>query len=132
MGIVGVDKIGWVQIVDRRLLVGRNRGAQRFYLPGGGREPGETDVQTLVRETSEELGVRLDPSTTRHIGTYLATRDNSPEDLILIAYSADHQGEPIPSLEVAELAWVTSADGGLVTDAERRLMVTLVERNLID
>lgn len=132
MGIVGVDKIGWVQIVDRRLLVGRNRNAQRFYLPGGGREPGETDVQTLVREASEELGVRLDPSTTRHIGTYLSTRDNRPEEFIFIAYSADHQGEPTPSLEVVELAWVTSADGDLVTNAERQLMMTLVERNLID
>lgn len=132
MGIVGVDKIGWVQIVDRRLLVGRNRNAQRFYLPGGGREPGETDVQTLVREVSEELGVRLNPGTASHVGTYVAARDNSPDELIVVAYTAEHQGEPTPSAEVVELAWVTSADGDVVTDAERQLMETLAERNLID
>jgi 8-oxo-dGTP diphosphatase len=130
--IVGPDKIGWVRIADRRLLVSRNRNATRFYLPGGGREDGETDVQTLVREASEELGIRLDPSTARHIGTYLARRDNSPDDLIFIAYSAEHAGELTPSMEVVDLAWVTSADGDLVTDAERQLMATLVKRALID
>lgn len=130
--VVGADKIAWVQIKDRRLLVGRNKGAQRFYLPGGAREAGETDVQALAREVEEELGVRIDPATARHIGTYVAQRDNSQDCLIFIAYSADHEGEPVASMEVAELAWITSSNGDLVTDAARQLMDTLVQRDVID
>ncbi len=30
MSIVGADNIAWIHIVDRKLLVGRNRSAQRF------------------------------------------------------------------------------------------------------
>jgi len=30
-------------------------------LPGGGREPGETPQQCVLRETREEVGVKLDP-----------------------------------------------------------------------
>jgi len=132
MSIVGADKIGWVHIEDRRLLVGRNEGARRFYLPGGSREEGETDVEVLVREAAEELGVTLDPSTARHVGSYVARRDNSADDLIFIVYSAAHTGAPRPSMEVVELRRVTSADGDVVTDAERQLMGTLIGRDLID
>ena len=132
MSIVGADKIGWVHLENRRLLVGRNEGAQRFYLPGGSREDGETDVQVLVREASEELGVVLDPDTARHVGSYVARRDNSDDELIFIVYSATHSGVPHPSMEVVELRWVTSGDVAVVTDAERQLMTTLVERDLID
>lgn len=132
MSIVGADKIGWVHLENRRLLVGRNEGAQRFYLPGGSREDGETDVQVLVREASEELGVVLDPDTARHVGSYVARRDNSDDELIFIVYSATHNGIPHPSTEVVELRWVTSGDGAVVTDAERQLMTTSVERDLID
>lgn len=130
--VVGPDKIGWVHVVDRRLLVGRNRGAERFYLPGGGREDGETDVETLVREAEEELGIRLDPDSAQLVGRYRARRDRSEDDLVFIAYTADHSGTPEPRMEVVELAWVTSADGDRVTDAERQLFRTLRAADLID
>ena len=74
----------------------------------------------------------LNPSTARHVGTYVAERDNSQDELIFIAYSAAHEGEPVASMEVVELAWITSADGHLVTDAARQLMATLVQQDLLD
>jgi len=62
----------------------------------------------------------------------VAQRDNSPDHLLFIAYTADHHGEPTASMEVAELAWVTSADGNLVTDAAQQLTTTLVQLEIID
>ena len=49
-----IDKIAWIHLEERRLLVARNAGRERFYLPGGKREPGESDVQTLVLSGTDD------------------------------------------------------------------------------
>ena len=50
-----IDKIAWIRLADGKILSTRSRGKDVYYLPGGKREAGETDVQTLVREIREEL-----------------------------------------------------------------------------
>jgi 8-oxo-dGTP diphosphatase len=60
-----MEKIAWVVIRDGRLLVARNRDREKFYLPGGRREAGETDAQTLAREVAEELTAVIVESTSR-------------------------------------------------------------------
>ena len=49
------EKVAWVLVREGQVLVTRNHGRDLFYFPGGHREPGETDAQTLVREIDEEL-----------------------------------------------------------------------------
>ncbi|NUO34405.1 MAG: DNA mismatch repair protein MutT, partial [Dermatophilaceae bacterium] len=39
-----IDKIAWIHLEQRRLLVARNAGRERFYLPAGKRETGESDL----------------------------------------------------------------------------------------
>ncbi len=128
----GLEKVAWVHIVDRRLLVGRNRGRTLFYLPGGAREEGESDLQTLAREVTEELGVTVRPDSLSLVGSYLAFRDGRDDQLTYIAYTAEHDGTIGPHSEVEELAWVTTADADRVTGAVRMVMATLVERDLMD
>ncbi len=50
-----IDKIAWVSITQGQLLCARSKGKDIFYLPGGKREPGESDADTLLREIDEEL-----------------------------------------------------------------------------
>ena len=38
-----IDKIAWVHLVGGRILSTRSRGKAVYYLPGGKREPGESD-----------------------------------------------------------------------------------------
>jgi hypothetical protein len=45
-----IDKIAWILLDGGRILSTRSRGKDVYYLPGGKREPGESDVRTLVRE----------------------------------------------------------------------------------
>lgn len=44
------------------VLTVRKRGASLFQLPGGKPEAGESMLETVVRETAEEVGVELDPN----------------------------------------------------------------------
>ena len=129
-----VDKVAWVQVVDRRLLVARSVGRELFYLPGGKREPGESDTQTLVREIEEELAVAIEPGTALHVGTFEAPADTRPDGrpVRLTCYTADHHGELVPSSEIEEIAWLSTADGNRVSAANRLVLFHLHEAGLLD
>jgi 8-oxo-dGTP pyrophosphatase MutT (NUDIX family) len=93
------------------VLVTRSHGRDRFYLPGGHREPGESDSETLVREIDEELRATIDPGSMVHFGTF-EIGEGHPEHgpFRMICYTADHRGELTPSREIAEKAWFRYAD----------------------
>ena len=67
-----IDKSAWLHLHDGRILSTRSRGKDRYYLPGGKREPGETDADTLLREIREELTVTLDPASLQLRGVFTA------------------------------------------------------------
>lgn len=54
-----IDKLAFIYLQDRKLLVTLSRGKDVWYIPGGKREAGETDEQALTREVKEELDVDL-------------------------------------------------------------------------
>ncbi len=86
-----IDKIAWIHLTDGRVLAARSRGKDKFYLPGGKREPGESDAETLVREIREELGVEIDPASITPAGTFEGQAHGHPEGTIVhtTAYSAE-------------------------------------------
>ncbi|MCR6487262.1 NUDIX domain-containing protein [Amycolatopsis sp. OK19-0408] len=107
-----IDKIAWIHVADGRVLVARSRGKDKFYLPGGKREPGEADVETLVREVREELAVEILPSTAKPAGTFEGQAHGHAEGTVVrtTAYMADFAGTPSASSEIEEIAWLTYAD----------------------
>ncbi|MCX2968449.1 NUDIX domain-containing protein [Streptomyces sp. JHD 1] len=106
-----IDTVAWIHLRDGRILTARTRGRTLFYVPGGKRHTGESDVETLVREAREELTVRLLPHTAAHVGTYEAAVDEGdPRRVTMACYTADHHGTPTPAGEIAEIAWLAYAD----------------------
>lgn len=92
------EKVAWILVRDGRVLVTRSHGRDRFYFPGGHREPGESDGETLVREIDEELQAAIDPGSMVHFGTFEIGEghpDHGP--FRMICYTADHRGELTPS-----------------------------------
>lgn len=128
-----VDKIAWIHLQDGRLLGARNHGRERFYLPGGKREQGESDLQTLVREVDEELTVTLDPSSAASVGLFEAPADARDDGLMvrMRCYTANHTGEITPSNEIAEIDWLTLADVDRVSSVDRLVMEHLRELGLL-
>lgn len=129
-----IDALAWVHVRDRRLLSVRTSGKAKFYLPGGKREPGEGDVAGLCREIREELGVELDPLSFR-LFTLLDEQADGFADgrrVHMTCYTADHQGEPVPSAEIAEAAWLASADADACPPAGRRVLRMLADAGLVD
>lgn len=116
-----IDKIAWLLLADGKILGTRSRGKDVYYLPGGKREPGETDVQTLVREIREELDVAIVAESAEQAGVFEAQAHGHAEGIVvrMTCYTADHTGEPRPSSEIAEIRWLSYADRGRVSAVDQ-------------
>jgi 8-oxo-dGTP diphosphatase len=110
-----IDTVAWVRLENGRILCGRPRGKDVFFIPGGKREGTETDLQTLLREIAEELTVVLLPDTVRHVGTYEA------DQVRMSCYTADYRGTLKASREIDELAWFSYADRPRVPPVDQLL-----------
>jgi 8-oxo-dGTP diphosphatase len=114
-----IDKLAWVYIKDRKVLMTRSKGKDIWYFPGGKREAGETDQQALLREIKEEVGVDLLPNTLQFIGEFETSAHGKPKGTMLHTkyYTADFEGIPVASGEVEELGFVdTTCDPNLLTE----------------
>jgi 8-oxo-dGTP diphosphatase len=113
--------VGWLNVREGRLLTVRTRGKDRFFVPGGKVEPGESDAEALVREIREELGVLLDPTSVRSGFVAEAPGHGLGGRLVrmhcLYAEPLPGSAEPAPSAEIAELAWITPAEADHVPPA---------------
>lgn len=103
------------------VLTVRKRGASLFQLPGGKPEAGESMLETVVRETAEEVGVELDPERLEYLGEFTAGAANEPGHQVTgtvftYAESATSvtvdgpvestEGQPAPHAEILELKWM--------------------------
>ncbi|MFC4017169.1 NUDIX domain-containing protein [Micromonospora sp. GCM10011542] len=107
-----IDKVAWILVEDGRVLSTRSHGKDVWYLPGGKREPGESDLDTLRREIAEELSVAVDVRSAVHVGTFAAPAHGHGDGTTvrMTCYRAAYGGELRPASEIAETAWLRYAD----------------------
>ncbi len=128
-----IDKVAWILLRDGKLLSTRNHGRELFYFPGGKREAGEQDLDTLVREIKEELTVDIRRETARLYGVFEAQADaqNTPRLVTMACYFASYDGMLKPSNEIAEMAWFTYADRHRVSLVDTLVFDQLRADNLL-
>ncbi|GAA2213613.1 NUDIX domain-containing protein [Nonomuraea monospora] len=126
------EKVAWVLVRDHRVLMTRSHGREVFYFPGGMRERGESDSQTLVREIDEELLTAIDAGSMRHFGTFEVPAGH-PEHgpFRMICYTADHDGPLTPSMEIVEVAWLGYADRHRVSYVDSLVFEALHDGGLL-
>ncbi len=129
-----IDKLAWIHIVDRKILSTRSRGKDTWYLPGGKREPGETDHEALSREVREELSVRLVPDSVQFEGTFEAQAHGKSAGVIvrMTCYSADYEGDLAPASEIEEIVWMVHADWVRSSPVDKLIFDWLSEADRID
>lgn len=69
-----------VIVRDRALLLLRKEGpyGERFALPGGGQDAGETLIEALQRECVEEIATPVEVAGLMHVADFFKARDTLP------------------------------------------------------
>ena len=128
-----VDKIAFIHIVDGKILSTRTKGRNKFYIPGGKRELGETDEQTLVREIKEELAVHIIREKISYLGTFKAQSDGATEGVIvkMTCYTAEYNGNLKASSEIEELRWLDTSDLDIISEVDKKIFAFLKTEGLL-
>jgi 8-oxo-dGTP diphosphatase len=129
-----IDKLAWLRIKDKQVLGARSKGKDAYYIPGGKREPGESDEEALIREIREELSVDLVPETIELAGTFKARADGKPEGTMvkMTCYRAEFQGEITASAEIEEAVWISSRDRDKCSPVVKIILDWLQEKGMIE
>lgn len=103
-----------------RILTVRKRGTDRFMLPGGKPEPGESPVETAVREVAEELKVQLPVHELELLGVVRAAAANEAgfevEGTTFLAPEPAVAESIAPAAEIEEIRWLDPSATPLPSD----------------
>lgn len=129
-----IDKLAFIELKDRKILETCSFGKDKWYIPGGKREAGESDQQALIREVKEELLVDLVPESIKLYGVFEAQAHGKPEGTFvrMTCYTSDYKGTLNPSAEVEKLDWFDYSKRDIVSAVDQLIFDDLKSKNLID
>ncbi len=128
-----IDKLAWIELKDKTILSTKSYGKDKYYIPGGKREIGETDEQALIREVNEELSVNIDSKTLNYIGTFEAQAHGHADGVMvkMTCYSGKYTGELKANSEIEEIKWLSYADTDKISEVDKLIFENLKENNLL-
>ena len=129
-----IDKLAWIEIKSKSILSTRSYGKDKYYIPGGKRENGETDEQALCREIKEELSVDIKIDTIQFVGVFQAQAHGHLAGTIvqMTCYMADFTGQLKADSEIEEIKWLNYSDKDIIADVDKLIFDYLKENGLLD
>ena len=125
-----IDKLAWIELQDGKILSTRSKGKDKYYIPGGKRELGESDEIALIREIKEELSVDLDQASLQYLGTFQAQAHGHPEGTLvkMTCYTAQYTGKLQPDSEIEEMVWLSNSDRAHIAPVDELIFDFLNEK----
>ena len=129
-----IDKVALIHLKEGKILTARSKGKEKYYIPGGKREDGESDEACLLREVEEELTVAVDPATVQYLGVFRAQADGKPTgvEVQMTCYQADLVGPPTPNSEIEDIRWLRYDDWQLTSHVDKVIFDHLKTHGLLE
>ncbi len=104
-----IDRIGFLDNKDKKLLLAVSKNNDTWFIPGEKREPGEIDNEALIREIKEELSIDIKPETITYFTSLEGEFYGKPKGTkVKIAYYIrEYIGEVHPHTEIKKLGYFT-------------------------
>jgi len=111
-GEVNKDRIGLIFIYNKQILTTRTQNRTVFFIPGGYRQNGESDMQCLKREIKLKLGIELLPESAHHYGTFVSQSYGTIPGVLTRStfYLASCKGKLQANSKIREFAWLKYKD----------------------
>ena len=102
-----INKVAIISIRQKKVLVSLSKGKDTWYIPGGKVEAGESNMEALIREVREELGVGVVETSVAYYGAFRAQAHGKAKEVIveMRCYRAELTGEPSASSEIAKVKY---------------------------
>jgi ADP-ribose pyrophosphatase YjhB (NUDIX family) len=128
-----IDKLAFIEIKDKKLLVTLSKGKDTWYIPGGKRDGVETDLQALAREVKEELTVDVIPETVKLYGVFEAQAHGKPEGTVvrMTCYTASYNGTLTPSAEIEKMDYFEYAKKEMCSPVDNLIFEDLKAKGFI-
>ena len=129
-----IDKIALLYLKDGKILSTLSKGKDTYYIPGGKRETGETDEETLIRECKEELSIDIKKDTIKYYGSFSAQAHGKAEGILvkMTCYMADFEGKLKASSEIQEIRWLNYSDLDKISPVDKLIFEDLHNKNYLN
>ncbi|MCX8804577.1 NUDIX domain-containing protein [Vibrio parahaemolyticus] len=106
-----LESVAWVLKKDGKVLCVKTKGKNKYFIPGGKLEAGETHQLGLLREIKEELNIDLIANTISHEFTVVDWAYGIEDtELEMHCYSADFSGDIVPDSEIELVKWIDKSE----------------------
>ena len=128
-----IKKVAFLYFNDGKILSTRSHGKDKYYIPGGKKEIGESDIDTLIREVYEELSVKIIIPTVELYGVFKAQAHGKSEGnfVEMICYTAKYTGNLIAASEIDEIVWLSYSDINMVSPVDKLIFLDLQMKGLL-
>jgi len=128
-----IDKIAFIYLKEGKILSTLSKGKDTYYIPGGKREKGESDEETLIRECKEELTIDIKRNTIKYYGTFEAQAHGKSEGILvkMTCYTANFDGNLEASSEIQEIRWLDYNDLDKISPVDKLIFADLYDKGLL-
>jgi len=128
-----IDKLAFIEVQNKKVLVTLSKGKDRWYIPGGKREKDETDQEALTREIKEELSINLLPENIKYYGTFEAKAHGKKDGTIvrMTCYTASFKEEIQVNNEIEKYDFFSYSQKHLTSLVDHLIFSDLKQKKLI-
>jgi 8-oxo-dGTP diphosphatase len=119
-----IDRVGFIEIKDKKILLALSKNSNAWFIPGGKIDPNETNEEALIREVKEELSVDILPETIQYVTTTEGKAHGKAKGTMVTItfFAAQYTGSVQPQAEIETVAYFSYEEAPALTETGKSML----------